>query len=88
MMETLASILAGAGANPYQGNGGGMSPLIQQLMLAQQMGGPQLGQTPAPGMPGMPAPMPIPGQPVPGQPPLPGGMGRMGALQGIPSGAY
>jgi hypothetical protein len=42
-METLASILAGAGANPYQMSQG-IAPLLGQLLLSQQLAGGQLGQ--------------------------------------------
>lgn len=41
-METLASILAGSGANPYQTDPG-VSQLISQLMFNQQMAPQQLG---------------------------------------------
>lgn len=93
-MQTLAQILAGAGGNPYQqaSPGGGISPLVQQLLLANQMGGPQIGeantnmmqgagqgqQAPLPGQQGVP----------PGQPTLPAGLGSMGALASMVPGTY
>jgi len=74
-MQDLASILANAPGNPYQssGTGGGISPLLMQMVLAQQMGNPSqqspMGQTPTQG-----APVPQ------GQPVLPQGIGSLGAL--------
>ncbi len=89
MAQTLAQILAGAGGDPYQpaAPGGGMSPLIQMLMQAQQMGSPGQGGM-LPGLDqGMGAlgPGGIPGQtipqqqalPIPGQPAVPG-LGSLG----------
>ena len=37
-MESLASILAGTGANPYQQSSQGIAPLLSQYLLAQQLG--------------------------------------------------
>jgi hypothetical protein len=86
-METLASILTGAGANPYQTAGsGGISPLLMQMMLAQQMGPSQLGQgsgtVPNSLMPQAQSASPPPNapQPVQGQPALPMGFGTMGSV--------
>jgi hypothetical protein len=99
-MNTLASILAGAGGNPYQGAGGGIAPLLQQALLARQLGNPQMGQSAAMPNPQMPPAPPPPGllnnPQYTGQvPPLPG-MGanpQIGsladlALPGIATGAY
>ncbi len=87
-METLASILSGAQGNPYQGAGGGISPLVQQLMLAQQLGGPQIGEAP----PQIPAPGALnpmmPGQPRPATPGTQIGDLAAMALPGIATGAY
>ncbi len=91
-METLASILAGSGANPYQGSGsgGGISPLLTQMMLAQQMGNPaQTNQLSGAQTQTQPSNMQtgispsVGGQPpgmTPGQPGLPQGLGSLGAL--------
>jgi hypothetical protein len=94
-METLASILSGAGGNPYQGSGdgGGISPLLSQMLLARQMGSPQLGQPlmqqgmMPPGIGQTPQPTPQQ-QPTMGQPALPQGFGSLGALPALISGAY
>jgi hypothetical protein len=43
-METLASILAGQGSNPYQQSGQGIAPLLSQMLLNQQMAPSQIGQ--------------------------------------------
>ena len=43
-METLASILAGQGANPYQQASQGIAPLLSQNLLNQQLAQGQLGQ--------------------------------------------
>ena len=95
-METLASILSGAGANPYQssGTGGGISPLLTQLVLAKQMGASQVGQPMPVGQQqpiaggSTPPVMPPMGQQVPGQPSLPQGFGSLAALPALISGAY
>jgi hypothetical protein len=102
-METLASILAGQGANPYQMAGSGISPLIAQALLAQQMGQQQLGAGQAQsqdqvnpamqnmantnGAPAMPQPM---AQQNPLASLAPSQLGSLGAaaLPGIASGAY
>jgi hypothetical protein len=58
-MQTLASILAGTGGNPYDvSSGSSIAPQLQQAMLAQQIAGqgqtagvsqqPVLGQTQQP----------------------------------------
>lgn len=88
-MQTLAQILAGQGGNPYQPatSGGGISPLVQQLLLANQLGGQQVGeQNPMPSMvPGMPQNAQ---QPVLGQPALPTGIGSMGQAAAMTNGIY
>jgi hypothetical protein len=43
-METLASILAGQGSNPYQQAGQGIAPLLSQMLLNQQLAPSQIGQ--------------------------------------------
>lgn len=70
-METLASILAGQGANPYQTTAG-ISPLIAQQLLAQQMGPAQLGGAMPQAQPMMPQ----------GQPQMPNAQtgGQLGSL--------
>jgi hypothetical protein len=75
-MESLASILAGGGANPYQ-QSQGIAPLLSQLLLAQQMAPGQLGQG-----------QPQPGGPIPGSaaPPQAQGLGGMGAAAQMPQG--
>ena len=91
-METLASILSGAPTNPYQGAGGGIAPLLQQALLARQLGAPQLGQSAGQGaMPGGTDPL-LSGQAAPGV--IPGApnaqIGSLAqlALPGIVSGTY
>jgi hypothetical protein len=79
-MESLASILAGGGANPYQ-QPQGIAPLLSQLLLAHQMAPGQIGQgQPQPG--GM-----IPGSAAPPQAQGLGGMGAAQMPQGMPGGA-
>ncbi len=75
MAQTLAQILAGAGGDPYQpaAPGGGMSPLIQMLLQAQQTG--QAGDQSAAMPPGL-----IPGAGALG----PGGVPQMGIPQSVP----
>jgi hypothetical protein len=76
-MESLASILAGGGANPYQ-QPQGLAPLLSQLLLAQQMAPGQLGQG-----------QPQPGGPMPGAvggAPQAQGLGGMGAAAQMPQG--
>ena len=87
-MQTLAQILAGSGGNPYEPSapGGGMSPLIQMLMQAQQgQGMPQqdmgMGANPALAQ-GGPGGIPQTQIPIPGQPQLPG-IGSMGQPMGL-----
>jgi hypothetical protein len=76
-METLASILAGAGANPYQMQQG-IAPLLSQILLSQQLAQGQLGQGQQPQQGAAPA------QPQ-------AGLGSMGAAgqspQGMPGAA-
>ena len=43
-METLASILAGQGANPYQQASQGIAPMLSQYLLNNQLAQGQLGQ--------------------------------------------
>jgi hypothetical protein len=43
-METLASILAGQGANPYQQASQGIAPLLSQNLQNQALAPSQLGQ--------------------------------------------
>jgi hypothetical protein len=76
-MESLASILAGGGANPYQHPTQGISPLLSQLLLAQQMAPGQLGQG-----------QPQPGGVIPGLAAAPQaqGLGGMGAAAQMPQG--
>ncbi len=84
-METLASILAGQGANPYQQASQGIAPLLSQTLLNQQLAQGQLGQgqqqqQPAQGpSPGM---MPQQGQGMPQGMPL-----GLGMLSGNPQAA-
>jgi hypothetical protein len=91
-MQTLAQILAGAGGNPYQpaSPGGGISPLVQQLLLANQMGGPQLGEQDTMGVAGGVPNVGIPGQQqmIPGQPMLPQGFGSTGQAAALNNGLY
>ncbi len=97
-MNTLASILSGIPGNPYQGAGGGIAPLLQQALLAQQLGGPQLGQGGAGPDPQMPGALPpgiginpmAAGQMTPGMAADPGGIGSLAqlALPGLATGAY
>lgn len=57
-MNTLASILAGSGGNPYQ-NPQGISPLLAQYLQAQYMQGqPPQGVPQTPGMPQQPQQQP------------------------------
>ncbi len=56
MAESLAGILAGSGANPYQQPSQGIAPLLSQFLLNQQLAQGQLGQQPAGGAPAMPQP--------------------------------
>ncbi len=94
-MNTLASILSGIPGNPYQGAGGGIAPLLQQALLAQQLGGPQLGQGGAgPDNPQLPGTTP-PGMGInpmmnPRMAADQGGIGSLAqlALPGIATGAY
>jgi hypothetical protein len=76
-MESLASILAGGGANPYQQSSQGIAPLLSQLLLAQQMAPGQLGQG-----------QPQPGGIIPGSAAAPQaqGLGSMGAAAQMPQG--
>jgi hypothetical protein len=69
-METLASILAGQGANPYQQASQGIAPLLSQTLLNQQLAQGQLGQGQQ--------------QQQPAQQPSPGMMPQQG--QGMPLG--
>ncbi len=43
-MESLASILAGSGANPYQQASQGIAPMLSQLLQNQALAQGQLGQ--------------------------------------------
>lgn len=43
-MESLAGILAGQGANPYQQASQGIAPLLSQYLLNNQLAQGQLGQ--------------------------------------------
>ncbi len=43
-MESLASILAGQGANPYQQASQGIAPMLSQLLQNQALAQGQLGQ--------------------------------------------
>ena len=73
-MNTLAGILAGQGGNPYQTNQG-ISPLLSQFLLNQQMAPGQLGGQPPGGNP-----MPPGGNPMSQMPQqAPYGIGSMGA---------
>ncbi len=72
-METLASILAGQGANPYQQAGQGISQLLSQFLLNQNLAQGQLGGQ---------------AQPQPGEPPSAGAglLGQQtGQMQGLGS---
>jgi hypothetical protein len=75
-LESLASILAGGGANPYQQSTQGLAPLLSQLLLAQQMAPGQLGQ-------GQPQGGMIPGSSAA---PQAQGLGGMGAAAQLPQG--
>lgn len=88
-MNTLASILAGAQGNPYQGAGGGIAPLLQQaLQMRQDAGAPfaQSGQD-IPGLAGSSNPRLDPTQLVHGANPQIGSLAQL-ALPGIATGTY
>jgi hypothetical protein len=53
-MESLAGILAGAGANPYQQASQGIAPLLSQYLMNQQLAQGQLGQGQQQAQPGVP----------------------------------
>jgi hypothetical protein len=100
-MQTLAQILAGSSGNPYEPSapGGGMSPLVQMLIQAQQQQGQggmpaqDMSMTPSALTQGGPGGIPQTQIPTPGQPVLPGigSMGQplgLGAATGYGSGIY
>lgn len=70
-METLASIMAGQGANPYQ-QGQGIAPLLSQFLLNQQLAQGQGIQGSPQGAPQMPQQPQMVGA-------APPGIGTMGA---------
>jgi hypothetical protein len=76
-METLASILAGQGANPYQQASQGIAPMLSQYLLNNQLAQGQLGQGQS---------QVAPQQPAPGMVPQGAPLG-LGGMQGNPQAA-
>ena len=79
-METLASILAGQGANPYQQASQGIAPMLSQYLLNGQLAPAQLGQGQSQAQQGAPQ------QPAPGMMPQGAPLG-LGGMQGNPQAA-
>ena len=78
-METLASILAGQGANPYQQASQGIAPMLSQYLLNNQLAQGQLGQ-------GQSQAQAAPPQPAQGMMPQGAPLG-LGGMQGNPQAA-